>query len=251
MYGTVKPIFITFADYPKDISTSKDSRMTFHPVHEIPLLREWFHENPNPSDKKLTKYTNKLNAGHTRQERPKLTIAKLKIWWKNERQREKKMTMTSNVNKNTIISKSQKKRNTKSKHKLLGKATDVLRTSKDKDRVNDKQLRTSSARKPILPLQHPSTASCSNTYLSGSTPTISSSSSEVEQKSQTLSSCTSTELQTCTATSSNASLGTEEKQAVTNSQNATVLLPYSDARTSEAVSLGIYTDIHTEIHSPE
>lgn len=69
----------------------KDSRLTFHPQHEIPQMRKWFHSCKTPSDEKLKFFAAELNKGHVRQERPNVTVAKLKIWWKNERQREKRM----------------------------------------------------------------------------------------------------------------------------------------------------------------
>lgn len=69
----------------------KDSRLTFHPQHEIPQMRKWFNSCKTPSDEKLKFFAAELNKGHVRQERPNVTVAKLKIWWKNERQREKRI----------------------------------------------------------------------------------------------------------------------------------------------------------------
>ncbi|CAG2216757.1 unnamed protein product [Mytilus edulis] len=79
-------------DFPCDFGIApKDSRLTFHPDHEIPEMRQWYKTCKNPTEHKLNAFANELNKGHVRQERPKVTIAKLKIWWKNERQREKKL----------------------------------------------------------------------------------------------------------------------------------------------------------------
>ena len=70
----------------------KDTRLTFHPEHELPLLRQWFKKSKNPNDNKLAFYANTLNSGHVRQEKPKITVVKLRNWWKNERQREKRIS---------------------------------------------------------------------------------------------------------------------------------------------------------------
>lgn len=64
--------------------------MTFHPDHELPLLRTWYRSYKNPSNEKFTLFANELNKGHVRQDRPKVTVEKLKMWWKNEKQREKR-----------------------------------------------------------------------------------------------------------------------------------------------------------------
>lgn len=99
-----------FPDFPCDFGIApKDSRLTFHPDHEIPEMRQWYKTCKNPTEHKLNSFANELNKGHVRQERPKVTVAKLKIWWKNERQREKKInksvktaTVTSLHNVNTM-----------------------------------------------------------------------------------------------------------------------------------------------------
>lgn len=79
------------ADFPCEKSIPKDTRLTFHPEHEVPQMRKWYKSCKNPTDSKLKFFTGELNKGHVRQERPKVTVAKVKIWWKNERQREKRM----------------------------------------------------------------------------------------------------------------------------------------------------------------
>ncbi|CAC5415735.1 SATB2 [Mytilus coruscus] len=97
-------------NFPCDFGIApKDSRLTFHPDHEIPEMRQWYKTCKNPTEHKLNFFANELNKGHVRQERPKVTVAKLKIWWKNERQREKKMkksvktaTVTSLPNVKTV-----------------------------------------------------------------------------------------------------------------------------------------------------
>jgi len=79
----------SFTEFPEG-PAPRDSRLTFHPEHEIPILRKWFKTCKTPSEEKLKYFANELNKGHVRQERPKLTVAKIKIWWKNERQRDKR-----------------------------------------------------------------------------------------------------------------------------------------------------------------
>ncbi|KAJ8322371.1 hypothetical protein KUTeg_000842 [Tegillarca granosa] len=53
-------------------------------------MRKWYQTCKHPTNEKLRFFTDELNRGHVRQERPKVTVSKLKIWWKNERQREKR-----------------------------------------------------------------------------------------------------------------------------------------------------------------
>ncbi len=54
-------------------------------------MREWYHGCMVPTEETLKGFVNDLNEGHIRKERKKVTVAKLKIWWKNERQREKRI----------------------------------------------------------------------------------------------------------------------------------------------------------------
>lgn len=85
--------------FPDYASTSgghpRDTRMTFHPDHELPLLRTWYKTCKTPSHEKFVFFANELNKGHIRQDRPKISAAKLKIWWKNEKQRERRLTVTA------------------------------------------------------------------------------------------------------------------------------------------------------------
>lgn len=88
----VKIVFL-FTDFPSldTKGVPKDTRLTFHPDLEIPLLKTWFKSCKTPSAEKLRFYANELNKGHTRQERPKITPARLKIWWKNEKQKVRRL----------------------------------------------------------------------------------------------------------------------------------------------------------------
>ena len=56
-------------------------------------MRLWYNRYKNPSETKLSFFASELNKGHVRQERPQVTVDKLKNWWKNERQREKRISM--------------------------------------------------------------------------------------------------------------------------------------------------------------
>ncbi|KAG1714198.1 DNA-binding protein SATB2 [Nymphon striatum] len=74
----------------------KDSRFTFHPTKELPYMRSLYRQNKNPTDSALLLFVEELNCSEVRQhERPKVTLEKLKNWWKNERQRGKKVIVTS------------------------------------------------------------------------------------------------------------------------------------------------------------
>ena len=77
---------------------AKDIRVTFHPEYELPQMRLWYKRYQNPSETKLNFFANELNKGHVRQERPQVTVAKLKNWWKNERQKEKRINMKEGSN---------------------------------------------------------------------------------------------------------------------------------------------------------
>ncbi|KAK3088499.1 hypothetical protein FSP39_019898 [Pinctada imbricata] len=95
--------FITQKEFKDGIeAVPKDSRLTFHPQHEIPTMRQWYTGCKAPTDDKLRFYAAELNKGHVRQERPKVTVAKLKIWWKNERQREKRNKDKKDSDKNSV-----------------------------------------------------------------------------------------------------------------------------------------------------
>lgn len=76
-------------------SVPPDSRLTFHPDHEVPLLRSWYRACANPTNEKFAMFAYELNKGYIRQDRPKVTAEKIKIWWKNERQREKRQKAPS------------------------------------------------------------------------------------------------------------------------------------------------------------
>ena len=74
-----------------DEAKPQATRMTFHPLHELPKLRHWFQTLADPSDAQLAQFTNELNSAPVRRtERNKLTANQLKNWWKNEKQRSKR-----------------------------------------------------------------------------------------------------------------------------------------------------------------
>ena len=74
-----------------DEAKPQATRMTFHPLHELPKLRHWFQTLTDPSDAQLAQFTNELNSAPVRRtERNKLTANQLKNWWKNEKQRSKR-----------------------------------------------------------------------------------------------------------------------------------------------------------------
>ncbi|XP_054722895.1 uncharacterized protein LOC129232822 [Uloborus diversus] len=78
---------------PEVVPTERplDGRLTFHPLKELPMMRDWFHGCRNPSKRTLQMYVDILNQGPVRQqERPKVVLSTLKNWWKNEKQRERK-----------------------------------------------------------------------------------------------------------------------------------------------------------------
>ena len=82
--------FFSSSEMPFD--TTKETRLVFHQEYEIPLMRRWYSQNRNPLDGQLYHYATELNKGCVRQERGMVTVEKLKNWWKNERQREKRIS---------------------------------------------------------------------------------------------------------------------------------------------------------------
>ena len=50
-------------------------------------MRSWFRLVRNPSDLELERYAETLNAEPFRHARPKVTVKKLRIWWKHERRK--------------------------------------------------------------------------------------------------------------------------------------------------------------------
>ena len=62
-------------------------KLTFHPQHEVPILREWFSTHRYPSDPQFEQFSALLNTSAVRQERGRpVDVIHLKNWWKNERQ---------------------------------------------------------------------------------------------------------------------------------------------------------------------
>lgn len=70
---------------------SPNSRLTFHPIYELPMMREWYKSCPNPTNDDLKRFLDELNSTPVRQERVKVPLRRLKIWWRNEKQRLKRI----------------------------------------------------------------------------------------------------------------------------------------------------------------
>ncbi|KAK8781466.1 hypothetical protein V5799_017193 [Amblyomma americanum] len=79
----------TFLDEDKP---PQDGRMTFHSSTELPRMREWYRQCPHPTNLQLQDFANQLNCESLRlRNKPKVTLNSLKNWWKNERQRERRI----------------------------------------------------------------------------------------------------------------------------------------------------------------
>ena len=50
----------------------KNTRQTFHPIFELPRMREWYQGDPAPSERDLQEYAEILNEGHIRRQRAKV-----------------------------------------------------------------------------------------------------------------------------------------------------------------------------------
>lgn len=74
----------------------QDGRMTFHSTTELPRMRDWFRQCPHPTNLQLQDFANQLNCESLRlRNKPKVTVNCLKNWWKNERQRERRVKRRS------------------------------------------------------------------------------------------------------------------------------------------------------------
>ena len=52
------------------------SRLTFHPMYELPLLRKWYQQCPSPTTEELKKFLIELNMAPVRQERDKVSTCR-------------------------------------------------------------------------------------------------------------------------------------------------------------------------------
>ncbi|XP_074657009.1 uncharacterized protein LOC141910189 [Tubulanus polymorphus] len=84
-----RPCF-TYYDETAANPASGKVHITFDTVHEIPLLRHWYTSNKKPSNELLQHYANTLNHSPVRDGKPKVNYHKLRNWWNNEKQRERK-----------------------------------------------------------------------------------------------------------------------------------------------------------------
>lgn len=85
----------TFLDEDKP---PQDCRMTFHSGTELPRMREWYRQCPHPTNLQLQDFVNQLNAGALRiRNKPPVTPSSLKNWWKNERQRERRLKRHASI----------------------------------------------------------------------------------------------------------------------------------------------------------
>ncbi|KAG0414371.1 hypothetical protein HPB47_008500 [Ixodes persulcatus] len=85
----------TFLDEDKP---PQDCRMTFHSGTELPRMREWYRQCPHPTNLQLQDFVNQLNGGALRiRNKPPVTPSSLKNWWKNERQRERRLKRHASV----------------------------------------------------------------------------------------------------------------------------------------------------------
>ena len=50
----------------------KNTRQTFHPIFELPRMREWYSITPSPIDRDIQEYAELINEGQIRRQRPKV-----------------------------------------------------------------------------------------------------------------------------------------------------------------------------------
>ena len=101
----------------------------------------------------MKRYLNELNEGAVRKERGRITISKLKIWWKNERQREKRI-------QNKEMEKATQEDNRKTRTNRRKNETDVYVDDGDDVSVCDSAIETKSnlrgSNDPLLGVPIPS-----------------------------------------------------------------------------------------------
>uniref|UniRef100_A0A914QHD3 Homeobox domain-containing protein n=1 Tax=Panagrolaimus davidi TaxID=227884 RepID=A0A914QHD3_9BILA len=71
------------------------NRFAFDLFSEVPILDQWFRENPHPNCFQIEEYTNILNEQPFRQTNFPLTNLNVKTWFKNRRARSKLKNLSS------------------------------------------------------------------------------------------------------------------------------------------------------------
>nr|XP_054760951.1 uncharacterized protein LOC129267242 [Lytechinus pictus] len=80
---------------PEQHIETSNTKVTFHPSLEVPLLREWYQDFPHPPEGLLHQYCNVLNNMETRKGGKKpVELMHLKNWWKNERAKHKRQSIS-------------------------------------------------------------------------------------------------------------------------------------------------------------
>ncbi|XP_072042399.1 uncharacterized protein [Amphiura filiformis] len=83
-------------NYPELNSNPIPQKLTFHPQHEVPVLREWFSTHSYPSEYQYEQFCALINTSAVRLERGRpVEVIHLKNWWKNERQKGKRQLVMS------------------------------------------------------------------------------------------------------------------------------------------------------------
>uniref|UniRef100_A0AC35UG31 Homeobox domain-containing protein n=1 Tax=Rhabditophanes sp. KR3021 TaxID=114890 RepID=A0AC35UG31_9BILA len=72
-------------------SAAARSRLMFDPLSELPILENWFEDNPHPGWLQIEKFTDKLNSLNYRKNYPPISTHNVKIWFKNRRAKCKRM----------------------------------------------------------------------------------------------------------------------------------------------------------------
>ena len=100
----------------------------------------------------MKRHLNELNEGAVRKERGKITLNKLKIWWKNERQREKRI-------QNREMEKASQENNSKTRTNRQKSNTEVYVDGSDdiiaSDSGNETQCNLRGSNDPLLGVPSP------------------------------------------------------------------------------------------------
>ena len=77
-------------------------KIVFSPVHEIPLLRSWYENDPKPNSQELAKYADILNQSEFRKAREGVTARHVNTWFKNERARLRREGLLEDLSRPTM-----------------------------------------------------------------------------------------------------------------------------------------------------
>jgi len=105
-------------------------RQTFHSKYELPLMRSWYQDSFAPTDEQFNAYLAELNASPMRQERGAISLSRLRMWWKNEKQR---------CDRRLNVTKSPRARRTSATHRNSGSGGEIPEDDHNRSEETEKE----------------------------------------------------------------------------------------------------------------